>query len=178
MTESLQAPPSTKILLIALISTLVEKAKNSFRKIPFFGETKQILLAQKEKQNNLKKQLKERWRHAEELGNVDLVFTSSMGSPVTRYVLEHDMRQISKDINAIEMYNASIERRPTVAFEYVHPHALRHTFATRCFEKGMSVEVVQKIMGHANINMTMSYTHVLDDVLKTEVSKVGNFLDL
>ena len=162
---------------VKTLTMTTPKTKNSFRKIPFFGETKQILLAQKEKQDNLKKQLKDRWRNSEELGNVDLVFTSSMGSPVTRYVLEHDMRQISKDINTLEMYNASIERRPTVAFEYVHPHALRHTFATRCFEKGMSVEVVQKIMGHANINMTMSYTHVLDDVLKNEVSKVGNFLD-
>lgn len=162
------------------VKTLVittPKTKNSYRKIPFFGETKQILLAQKEKQKNLKKQLGNRWRNAEELGDVDLVFTSSMGSPVTRYVLEHDMRQISKEINTIEMYNASREGRPTVAFEYVHPHALRHTFATRCFEKGMSVETVQKIMGHANINMTMSYTHVLDDVLKKAAENVGNFLD-
>ena len=100
-----------------------------------------------------------------------------MGSPVTRYVLEHDMRQISKEINMTELYNAMREGRPVVEFENVYPHALRHTFATRCFEKGMSVETVQKIMGHSSINMTMSYTHVLDDVLKIEASKVGNFLD-
>lgn len=153
------------------------KTKNSFRKIPFFGETKQILLAQKEKQKTLKQELGDRWRGSKELENPDLVFTSSMGSPVTRYILEHDMRQISKEINCIELYNATREGRETRQFEYVHPHALRHTFATRCFEKGMSVETVQKIMGHANINMTMSYTHVLDDVLKTEALKVGNFLD-
>ena len=153
------------------------KTKNSFRKIPFFGETKQVLLAQKEKQKTLKKQLGDRWRSSEELGNLDLVFTSSMGSPVTRYVIAHDMRQISKEINEAELYNARIEGRQPIEFEYVHPHALRHTFATRCFEKGMNVETVQKIMGHANINMTMSYTHVLEDVIKQEASKVGNFLD-
>ena len=162
---------------VKTLALTTPKTKNSFRKIPFFGETKQILLAQKEKQENLKKQLKDRWRNAEELGNANLVFTSSMGSPVTRYVLEHDMRQISKDINTLEVYNANREGRLPIAFEYVHPHALRHTFATRCFEKSMSVETVQKIMGHANINMTMSYTHVLDDVLKNEARKVGNFLD-
>jgi len=153
------------------------KTKNSFRKIPFFGETKQILLAQKEKQKELKKQLGDRWRGSEELDNADLVFTTSMGSPVTRYVLEHDMRQVAKDINTIELYNATREGRETVAFDHLHPHALRHTFATRCFEKGMSVETVQKIMGHANINMTMSYTHVLDDMLKKAAVDVGNFLD-
>ena len=158
-----------------MIST--PKTKNSFRKIPFFGETKQILLAQQEKQKNLKKQLGDRWRSSEELNHPDLIFTSSMGSPVTRYVLEHDMRQLSKELNALELYKASAEGRQAVAFDYIHPHALRHTFATRCFEKGMNVETVQKIMGHANINMTMSYTHVLDDVLKNEASKVGNFLD-
>ena len=153
------------------------KTKNSFRKIPFFGETKQILLAQKEKQKKLKEQLGDRWRGSEELGSVNLVFTTSMGSPVTRYVLEHDMRQVSKDINTLELYNAAREGRETVAFDHLHPHALRHTFATRCFEKGMGVETVQKIMGHANINMTMSYTHVLDDVLKQAAVNVGNFLD-
>lgn len=153
------------------------KTKNSFRKIPFFGETKQILLSQKEKQENLKKQLGDRWRGSEELNNPDLVFTSSMGSPVTRYVLEHDMRQVSKDINSIELCNAKLQGRNPVAFDYVHPHALRHTFATRCFEKGMGVETVQKIMGHASINMTMSYTHVLEDVLKQAAINVGNFLD-
>ena len=163
---------------IKTLSIMTPKTKNSFRKIPFFGETKQILLSQKKKQENLKKQLGNRWRKSEELGDVNLVFTSSMGSPVTRYVLEHDMRQISKDINMAELYNANREGRIPISFEYIHPHALRHTFATRCFENGMSVEVVQKIMGHANINMTMSYTHVLDNVLKDEVAKVGNFLDL
>lgn len=153
------------------------KTKNSFRKIPFFGETEQVLLTQKEKQQKLKKQLGERWRGSDELENADLVFTSSMGSPVTRYVLEHDMRQLSKEINELELYNARLQGRNAVAFEYIHPHALRHTFATRCFEKGMNVETVQKIMGHANINVTMSYTHVLDDVLKEAAINVGNFLD-
>ena len=100
-----------------------------------------------------------------------------MGSPVTHYVLEHDMRQLSKEINELELYNAQIQGRDTIAFEYIHPHALRHTFATRCFEKGMSVETVQKIMGHANINMTISYTHVLDDEIKRAAENVGNFLD-
>ena len=53
-------------------------------------------------------------------------------------------------------------------------HTLRHTFATRCFEKGMSPKTVQEIMGHANINMTMSYTHVLDEALKNE-AKTSHF---
>lgn len=57
------------------------------------------------------------------------------------------------------------------------PHALRHTFATRCFEKGMKPRTVQEIMGHANYNTTVSYTHVLDDIKIQEAERVGNFLE-
>lgn len=149
------------------------KTKNSFRKIPFFNDTKKLLLDQKEKQEELKKQLKDRWR-----GEIDdLVFTTSMGSPVTRYVLEHDMRQLSQEIQMTELYNSMSENRDTVEFKPVHPHCLRHTFATRCFEKGMTAKTVQQIMGHANINMTMSYTHVLDEILMNEAKNIGDFLD-
>lgn len=155
------------------MSLVTPKTKKSFRKIPFFGETKQLLLDQKEKQDILKKQLKERWR-----GDIeDLVFTTSMGSPVTRYVLEHDMRQLTKEIQAAELYDAISKGRNTIEFQPIHPHCLRHTFATRCFEKGMTPKTVQEIMGHANINMTMSYTHVLDDILKNEAKNIGRFLD-
>lgn len=149
------------------------KTRNSYRKIPFFNETKQLLLDQKEKQDALKKELKDRWRGEIE----DLVFTTSMGSPVTRYVLESDMRQITKEIQMAELYNAMSEGRDTIEFQSIHPHCLRHTFATRCFEKGMTPKTVQQIMGHANINMTMSYTHVLDDILKNEANNIGQFLD-
>ena len=150
------------------------KTRNSYRKIPFFNETKQLLLDQKEKQDALKKQLKDRWRNC---GIENLVFTTSMGSPVTRYVLEHDMRQLTKEIQMTEIYNAAEEGRNTKEFQSVHPHALRHTFATRCFEKGMTAKTVQQIMGHANINMTMSYTHVLDEILKNEAKNIGQFLE-
>ncbi len=61
-------------------------------------------------------------------------------------------------------------------FERVHPHALRHTFAARCFEKGMTPRIVQEIMGHANYNTTVSYTHVLDDIKRKEAERLGDFL--
>lgn len=83
------------------------KTKNSYRKVPFFGETKKVLLAQREKQKILREQLKDRWREVE--GITNLVFTSSMGSTVTRHVLEHDMKTISNQINMTELYQAQEE---------------------------------------------------------------------
>ena len=57
------------------------------------------------------------------------------------------------------------------------PHMFRHTFATRCFEKGMTPRTVQEIMGHANYNTTVSYTHVLDDIKLEEAERLGDFLE-
>lgn len=43
---------------------------------------------------------------------------------------------------------------------YVTPHQLRHTYATRCFENGMDVTEVQKLLGHASPDITMRiYIH-------------------
>lgn len=151
------------------------KTSNSYRSIPFFGDTEQLFRAWKTKQDFYKQKLGDRWRARPELG--DLVFTSTMGSPVTRYVIVHDINKIVQNINLKEIYAASREGRQPKEFEHLHPHAFRHTFATRCFEKGLDPLFVQSIMGHANYSTTVSYTHVLDDMKQREVAKVGSFLD-
>lgn len=56
----------------------------------------------------------------------------------------------------------------SVAFHKLCPshrlHDLRHTFATRCLECGISLKVVQSWLGHSKIDTTASiYTHVVDD---------------
>lgn len=46
-----------------------------------------------------------------------------------------------------------------------HPHALRHTFATRALEAGIPVKVVSQILGHSNIQITLdTYSHVLPEL--------------
>lgn len=151
------------------------KTVNSYRAIPFFGETEQCLKDWKKKQEYHKKKLGNRWRARPELG--DLVFTSTLGSPVTRYVIARDINRTVDNINLKEISKSIREHREPVMFEHLHPHAFRHTFATRCFEKGLDPLFVQSIMGHSNYSTTVSYTHILDDLRNEEVSKVGNFLE-
>lgn len=150
------------------------KTSNSYRSIPFFADTEQYLKSWKSKQDIYKKKLGDRWR-AKDFG--DLVFTSTTGSPVTRYVLAHDIQKTVKNINLKELHKAMKEGREAREFKSVHPHAFRHTFATRCFEKGMDPLFVQSIMGHSNYATTVSYTHVLDNIKQREAAKASNFLD-
>ena len=53
-------------------------------------------------------------------------------------------------------------------------HAMRRSFATRCFEAGVPPKVVQKYLGHTNIQTTMDiYTKVFDDVDPQMVEKIS-----
>ena len=156
---------------VKTIRLTTPKTHNSYRKIPFMGEVEEMLLSQKKKQDRLRKELGKRYRSDGDFA--DLVFVTSMGSPVLRYHAEKECKKVVKAINEQEAFESVKEQREPIIFKDVYPHAIRHTFCSRCFQLNMNPKVVQTLMGHQHYSTTIDiYTHVMEQDINEEVCKM------
>lgn len=55
----------------------------------------------------------------------------------------------------------------------VHPHALRHEFASNVLDAGGSIDEVQELLGHASISSSQVYVHPAPERLRAAVERVG-----
>ena len=130
------------------------KTKSSVRTIPLTPEAIRILREQKEINKSIKI-IDMRFRN--------LVFVNQKGRPRTNNTYNIFLKNYCKKEN-IERFSI---------------HTLRHTFATRCIEAGMRPKTLQKIMGHANLAMTMDlYVHVTEESKIREMEMVEKMLKI
>lgn len=81
----------------------------------------------------------------------DALFLNARGRPLSRMSIWNIVRSTSR-MSGIR--------------KHVHPHTLRHSFATHLLERGADLRAVQEMLGHVDISTTQIYTHVDREYLK------------
>ena len=147
------------------------KTKSGSRTIPMQED---VFLALKRQ----RVQVKEMQIHAtnwnQESGFENLVFLNVTGRPRQGMDFRNDLDRIEKAINKDRKKQAKEQGKEFEPIPHFHPHSLRHTFATRCFEAGIDAKTVQNYLGHASIAITMDlYTHVTEDKARAEMEKLN-----
>lgn len=76
-------------------------------------------------------------------------------------------------------YNRLIERYKITTLDNPNQHQLRHTYATRCIEAGMPAKVLQKRLGHKDIETTLNtYCDVFELFEQTYIDKTSEYYKL
>ena len=61
----------------------------------------------------------------------------------------------------------------TAGIRKVGAHALRHTYATRLFEKRVDIKVISELLGHSSTEITYNiYIHVIDSLKESAVEAI------
>lgn len=88
---------------------------------------------------------------AKERKDHSYVFVNHLGDPLTtngvRYILEKLIQESGLTLK-------------------IHPHMLRHTFATHLLNNGADMRTVQELLGHVSLSSTQIYTHVTKEALQ------------
>lgn len=87
---------------------------------------------------------------------VDAFFIGHRGDSITRQSFWKTLKQIAAQ--------AGIPSN-------LHPHVLRHTFATDLLKSGMSLRTLQSLLGHADLQTTQIYTQVAPDTLQKVIRR-------
>ncbi|MCD8894174.1 tyrosine recombinase XerC [Mammaliicoccus sciuri] len=81
----------------------------------------------------------------------DFLIVNMRGKPITERGVRYALNEIVKRTQGVY---------------HIHPHKLRHTFATHLLNQGADMRSVQSLLGHESLSTTSQYTHVTKDQLR------------
>lgn len=141
------------------------KTEKSIRDVPMLEKVKEALLIQLKDRKKSNKLSIDGYR--------DFVFRTKTGNVFLDGNIRKTIKRIIDKMNKEETGLAKAEGREPVIFDYFTPHCMRHTFATRCYEKGVREKVIQKILGHSKLDMTLNiYTHTTEEMIEEDIKKL------
>lgn len=95
-----------------------------------------------------------------------LLFTAN-GAPISTNQVNMELSRVLKKYKIID---ATVPGKVSL-------HSLRHTYATRCIESGMSAKVLQELLGHTDIRVTMNtYCDAFEQFKTVDISRVEEYL--
>lgn len=129
------------------------KNKNSRRNIPIPSSLIPLLKKHKTKQK------KEKLKAGEFYVDNNLVFATELGKEIDASNLIRSYKRLLKKSN----------------IQYRKFHALRHTYATKLFERDVPLKTVQMLLGHSDISVTANiYTHVMPEKKIDAAEKIND----
>ena len=153
------------------------KTGSSARTIPLLPEMVRVLKEEQGKRKEEKKTAGTMWRPLP--GMDQLVFLQKDGTPVSGQLVRQQLGRLIDGMNGIcpsavkRKSGNGNNRAEAEPMPHLTPHILRHTFATRAIERGIPPKVVQELLGHSSITMTLDlYTHVLPQTKAEEMKKL------
>ena len=98
----------------------------------------------------------------------NVLFHTSAGTLIATSVVNTEFRRI---VNKYGIQDKTVKGDLSL-------HSLRHTYATRCIESGMPPKVLQHLMGHSDIKVTLdTYADVFDNFQSISVEKADSYLN-
>ena len=129
------------------------------------------------------------------LGNKAKTYAGNRTLPIPQFltpIFEEQLKYANENLhNLIFTNNNSYVRTSSVNQELkrifkeelkvsnkdISTHCLRHTYGTRCVEAGMTAVVLQRLMGHKDVTVTLNtYTSVFNKFKEDELEKVNEYL--
>ncbi len=101
--------------------------------------------------------VKEELKHYFSLLNSDILFESARGGKLATKTIQLIIKQAAR--------KSGIKKN-------VHPHTLRHSFATHLLEQGIDLRIIQKLLGHSDIKTTQVYLSVSQQSIKNIKSPI------